>query len=220
MSASPSPPRLAPVAAFVSLLVLALGATGLFSLHLTNLKSAAAAARLAGLDGRRVAAVEARAAFKTQVQEWKNILLRGRSPEDFTIYRERFEREEAAVRAELGRLEGLEPVVGEMGAGALLAEHARLGEAYRAALKDFAPDDPASAPRVDAAVRGIDRGLSDRLDEFARGIERLIAGETRAAADAAAARYEGLRRITWIVASLAMLASLWLVVLAARAGRA
>ncbi|MBC8009188.1 MAG: hypothetical protein H7067_03730, partial [Burkholderiales bacterium] len=154
MSTAPRP-NLLPVAAFVSLLVLLLGATGLFALHLTNAKSATATARLETLDQTRLAAVEARADFKTQVQEWKNILLRGRDAADLTTYRARFEKEEASVRADLESLlkhlhadalavlsEPTRNALAPLDIPALLAEHARLGEAYRAALADFAPAEP------------------------------------------------------------------------------
>src|SRR4249920_3024160 len=36
--------------------------------------------------------------FKKQVQEWKNLLLRGHKYEDFTKYRDSFKKEEAGVR--------------------------------------------------------------------------------------------------------------------------
>lgn len=222
-------PNLLPVAAIVSLLVLALGVTGLFSLHLTNAKSAASAARLEALDQTRVAAVEARAAFKTQVQEWKNILLRGRDAADLSAYRARFEKEEAAVRVDLedlrDRLDGdaiadlaapTKTILAPLDVHALLTEHARLGEAYRAALAGFAPAEPEAAFRTDASVRGIDRALSEQLDAFAAAVEQAAATELRARSADAAARYEGLRRVTWIVAGFAILASLWLCFRASR----
>jgi methyl-accepting chemotaxis protein len=229
---SPAPrPNLAPIAAIVSLLVLALGVTGLFALNLTNAKSAAAIARLEALDETRLAAVEARAAFKTQVQEWKNILLRGRDAADLATYRARFENEEATVRADLESLREqlaeervatlstpTKEALASLDLAALLAEHARLGEAYRAALANFAPDDPDAPRRTDAAVRGIDRELSEQLDAFAATVEKAAAAELRAYAANAAGRYEGLRRITWMVAGLAMFASLWLCFRASRVG--
>jgi methyl-accepting chemotaxis protein len=231
MSPSAPRPNLAPIAAIVSLLVLALGVTGLFALNLTNAKSAAAIARLETLDQTRLAAVEARAAFKTQVQEWKNILLRGRDAADLATYRARFEKEEATVRADLetlhehlgeGRVANFstptKDALASLDLPALLAEHARLGEAYRAALAGFAPDDPDAPRRTDAAVRGIDRRLSEQLDAFAATVEQAAAAELRAYAANAAGRYEGLRRITWMVAGLTMFASLWLCFRASRVG--
>lgn len=224
-----SPParrNLLPVAAFVSLLVLALGATGLFALHLTNAKAASGAARVEAIERTRQGALQARGAFKTQVQEWKNILLRGHAPGDFSTYRERFEQEEARVRAELEALRAQPPsldlpaaVPGLPDVSVLIEEHTRLGAAYRAALADFAPGDPASPRRVDAAVRGADRKLSDELDAFAAEVEKSALAATRALRADADARYEGLRRVTWIVAAFALFASLWLAFLANRAAR-
>ncbi len=217
---SPARPSLLPVAAFVSLLVLLLGATGLFALHHTNEKTAADLARLDATEDALLLAVRARASFKTQVQEWKNILLRGRSPADLADYRARFEAEEALVAAELARLvrrlpeiapPADAPALSVASVEALAAEHARLGETYRAALAahDFSAD-PEAAFRIDASVRGLDRALSDQLDALAATFEQLTTAELRSLTERATARYEALRRITWIVASLAVLASLWL----------
>lgn len=211
-----------PVAAVVSLLVLALGVTGLFSLHLANARSAADLVGLDAIEHRLLVTLRARAAFKTQVQEWKNILLRGRDPADLAAYRARFEQEETAVREHLQTLENAPASEGAARAEAhrpadLLAEHRELGETYRAALAaaDFTRAD---APfRIDAAVRGKDRPLSDKLDALAAEVEQAASAELKAMGERAAARYEGLRRVTWIVAGLAMLASLWLCFRAARA---
>lgn len=213
-------PSLLPVAAFVSLLVLLLGATGLFALHHTNQKIAADLARLDATEDALLLVVRARASFKTQVQEWKNILLRGRGPADLAAFRSRFDAEESAVAADLARLVRRIPAL-ELDATAtpgldiatlesLVAEHAALGAAYRAALIDYDPADDTAPFRTDTAVRGLDRPLSDRLDALAESFERLATDELRTLTTRAAARHEALRRITWIVTSLAVLASLWL----------
>jgi hypothetical protein len=214
---SPARPSLLPVAAFVSLLVLLLGATGLFALHHTNEKTAADLARLDAAEDALLLTVRARAAFKTQVQEWKNILLRGHDPADLARYRAGFEAEERITREALEQLVQSPPdTTFETGQlpfplPTLLAEHARLSEAYRAALAahDLAASRDAGFA-IDRAVRGLDRPLSDKLDHLAIAMERIAATELRALAERAAARYEVLRRITWIVASFAVLASLWL----------
>ncbi len=204
---SPARPSLLPVAAFVSLLVLLLGATGLFALHHTNQKTAEDLARLDAAEDALVLTVRARAAFKTQVQEWKNVLLRGRDLQDLATYRDRFERHEAEVRRDLEILASRESALELSPFSEALEEHTRLGEAYRVALSSF---DPANPLATDAAVRGIDRALDEKLDALAATMEASTTAELKSAFARAAARYEVLRRITWIVASFAVFASLWL----------
>lgn len=217
-------PSLLPLAGFVSLLVLVLAATGLFALHHTNLRTAAALAKLDAVEESLVVTLRTRAAFKTQVQEWKNLLLRGHAPADRDTYLLRFEREEAGVREGLETLALTLPALETSGEASvqgdpqsLREEHARLGEAYRAALANHPPDHPEAARQTDAAVRGIDRDLSDALDTLAASVEAVTASELRAITLASASRYEALRRIVWIIASVAVLASLLLVFRANRA---
>lgn len=218
-------PSLLPVAGFVSLLVLLLAATGLFALHDTNRRASDAFAKLGAVEDSLVVALRTRAAFKTQVQEWKNILLRGHDAAELAIIRGKFEREETIVREgleTLGRdlpaLDASGPAAIQGDPAALRDEHARLGDVYRAALANFKPSGDADAiHRIDASVRGVDRDLSDALDTLAASVEAVAAAELRAIELAAANRYEALRRISWIVASVAVLASLLLVFRANRA---
>ncbi|HEY1110924.1 MAG TPA: hypothetical protein VGE76_19880 [Opitutaceae bacterium] len=215
-------PNLLRPAAIVSLLILALAVTSLFALSHTNLRSAAASTRLAALHAAQVAAVGAQVDFKTQVQEWKNILLRGQNPADLKSHRERFDARAAAVQAGLRAVETqlkaleLDPAT----AMRLAAEHAALLETYRAALADFRPADPQSPFAVDRAVRGIDRKLNDEIDALARHVEQTADKELAAFTVAAAERYGALRRVTVGVAAVAVLAALWLVFQASRATRA
>ncbi|WP_306599651.1 methyl-accepting chemotaxis protein [Geothrix sp. 21YS21S-2] len=115
---------------------------------------------------------DAQAQFKGQVQEFKDILLRGHDPELLARYRGNFEKQEAEVRASLTRLEGLLPPLGLDPALAArsLKEHARLGEAYRAGLARFQPAVPGSYRTVDQSLRGIDRPMGAALGELARSI--------------------------------------------------
>lgn len=216
-------PRLLPAAALVSLLVLVLGATGLFALYHANARAAADLGRLQALNRAHLGAVRARADFKTQIQEWKNILLRGADPADFATYRTRFEQQEAAVHTrleELARtLPALQPAPPVNAAG-LLDEHARLGAAYQAALARFAPADSGAARRADTAVRGVDRRLSDELDAVADVLGRTVANELQGIADASAGRYQAMRRLVLVVTAVAIGAALWLAFAVSRSGRA
>jgi len=136
-------------------------------------------------------ALTAQVSFKTQVQEWKNILLRGQDPELYQRYLAQFEQEEVETRAAVARLLELlrdhDPRV-RASAEHFLAAHLRLGSAYRDALDHYRAEDPAAQLSVDRDVRGIDREpteLIDRLVAEARAHERIqiaaIDRQTRAA---------------------------------------
>ncbi len=95
--------------------------------------------------------------FKTQVQEWKNVLIRGSDPEQLEKYWQRFQDREASIQA---RLESLIPRITEPNARALLTQfrqaHRQMGQAYRQGFEAFTRSgfDPGAG---DQAVQGIDR---------------------------------------------------------------
>ena len=132
------------------------------------------------------AALTAQVHFKKQVQEWKNILLRGQNAGLYANYFQRFETEERETRSQIQRLAGL--LAENDRARALtdrfLEAHRRLGRDYRAALVDYRADDPAPQLAVDRRVRGIDREPTDLLDQvvavaLAHKSESLTDIETR-----------------------------------------
>ncbi|BDU77688.1 methyl-accepting chemotaxis protein [Mesoterricola sediminis] len=153
---------------------------------------------LAALDAtRRIAqtgdlARDTQSEFKTQVQEFKDILLRGHDPALLGKYRAAFARAETEVQANLDKLAealpaaGLDPAL----ARRAQAEHRDLGERYRAGLAAFRPDQPGSYRSVDAALRGVDRPMAAALGELA---EQIIA-RTQALRTQAAQSLEAERR--------------------------
>jgi hypothetical protein len=213
-------PNLLPTAAIVAILVLLLGVIGLFTLSYTNLKSAAALDRLSAFHAAEISAVKAQVSFKTQVQEWKNVLLRGRNPADYQAYFKRFEAQEAAVRANLANVEAQLARLGQPpGATAsLLEEHAALGASYRAALARTPPNDPDYPFAVDRSLRGIDRKLNDEIDALAQSVDADAQVEFAGFRVAAVARYGRLRQLTLGFGGAAVLGALWLMYQAGRAG--
>ena len=105
--------------------------------------------------------------FKVQVQEWKNVLLRGKSPENLTKYWQSFEEQEHKVQALLGTLvqasQDAPALAGQL--QSLRDEHLKLGAAYRTGLDAFikANGDPVAG---DAAVKGIDRATSEQMAQL------------------------------------------------------
>ena len=114
--------------------------------------------------------------FKKQVQEWKDILLRGNNAEDYDKYLAAFGQEEKLVQAALGRLQTLVQDLGmETTAVAKVATlHNELGAKYREALKVFDRANAEAGKAVDKAVRGADRPLTEALDGCIGSIELAV----------------------------------------------
>ena len=119
--------------------------------------------------------------FKTQVQEWKNLLLRGDNYADFQKYQDQFQKEEAIVRAAAQGL--LKEVTDQQAAREIqsfLAAHESMSTSYAAAIQAFSAtkgQDPAAA---DAMVKGIDRAPTDSIDAIVERLQAVVA-EHRAA---------------------------------------
>ena len=109
--------------------------------------------------------------FKIQVQEWKNVLLRGSKPENLDKYWKQFESHESKVNAQLTALQTLatnqnDPMLVSQ-IKELLDEHTQLGVAYRKGKDVFlaAGADPTVG---DKAVTGIDRDASDKMSALVK----------------------------------------------------
>lgn len=120
--------------------------------------------------------------FKIQVQEWKNVLLRGKDPEKLEKYWKGFEKEESGVASDASALILVLPdgkardLMNDF-----LAAHKQLGEGYRKGLVVF----KASAGDFaagDKAVTGIDRAPTQILDNAVEEIAKQ-ATEASSAAD-------------------------------------
>ena len=147
--------------------------------------------------------------FKKQVQEWKNVLLRGRDEEQRLKYWGKFEKQEAAIQ---GSGKSLLDEMPASEARDLLAEfiqaHDTMGKAYREGYQAFidAGFEPSAG---DKAVKGIDRAPTKLLEESAALIGRAaIAATEIALADASRASLTAL--LTTAVALIfGAIVSLW-----------
>jgi methyl-accepting chemotaxis protein len=119
------------------------------------------------------AARTAQVHFKKQVQEWKNVLLRGHEPDALREHLASFDEEERVVQTSLSELRDEMAQAGLASAELerLLGSHKALGAQYREALKARKPGDPKGYVAVDKAVRGIDRGPTDAMDGLVTEIE-------------------------------------------------
>ncbi|AOY88328.1 methyl-accepting chemotaxis protein [Marinobacter salinus] len=137
--------------------------------------------------------------FKTQVQEWKNVLIRGADPEQLEKYWGRFQAREASIQQQL---DDLIPRLQEPEAKALMARfqkaHGEMGRAYRKGFNAFTRSGFDSGAG-DKAVQGIDR-------EPARLIDSATDAVRAASLDEAKRLNTVVTERSWIVASLLMIA--------------
>ncbi len=108
--------------------------------------------------------------FKTQVQEFKNSLIRGQNPEAFAKYVKAFDEQSEKVDKNLRALSELMADMPEKDIVALptaaLEHHIEVTKKYRAALQAYQSDNVASIFTVDALVKGIDRSFIDDVDKL------------------------------------------------------
>lgn len=175
------------------------GWNGLSQIHDFQLRSArdAAAYSLAS-DTARVAQVD----FKKQVQEWKDLLLRGQDPAAFTKYRDAFVAQGDAVHGDLLTLRsqflglGL-PVKAVDDA---MGTHADLRTIYLAAIEKYKAGDAGSAHVVDGLVKGIDRAPTAAIDDIVAGIRKQQAtSSAQIDADSASAFHQATVLLAVIV---------------------
>ncbi|GAB1460570.1 methyl-accepting chemotaxis protein [Thauera sp.] len=160
----------------------------------------------------------AQVSFKTQVQEWKNVLLRGKDPASYERHLQGFNQQDKAVSDALERLEALSREMGiadRLEVARVRTIFAELAPAYLNALRSYDRDDLDPATKVDTLVRGVDRAPTAQIDGL---VERIvaIAGE-RARAEAQAARdiYAAVKTglAVFIAAAVAILAVLaWMII--------
>jgi methyl-accepting chemotaxis protein len=111
--------------------------------------------------------------FKSQVQEWKDMLLRAGDAQALQQHRAQFEHESAQVRqllfvtADSLRAVGLDPQEAE----ALRTAHADLVDRYRSALDRFDLGKHDAVREIDGVVKGMDRGTSEKFEQVTEDIE-------------------------------------------------
>jgi methyl-accepting chemotaxis protein len=113
--------------------------------------------------------------FKKQVQEWKNILLRGNDKDLFDKHLRAFNEEDQKVNEYLKSLSRITsgsgmsvPQIAD-----IIKVHEKLGHQYLEALKKYKQSDLKSAVLVDKSIRGIDRQMTDDIDAMLVIIKNL-----------------------------------------------
>jgi len=155
--------------------------------------------------------LQAQVEFKSQVQEWKDTLLRGSNPEAFNKYWGQFEKRESQVAADL---KDLLQAVDEPAAKDLLQQfqtaHQAMGVNYRKGLQAF-KNANFDHKAGDKAVAGMDRAPSELLS---KAVEKLSKNADEASRHISAQAYRGFIRdlgLIGMIVILAMIAFLWIV---------
>jgi ABC-type transporter Mla subunit MlaD len=136
--------------------------------------------------------------FKKQVQDFKDVLLRGKNADDYAKYFKGFEMDEAATRQDLTTLKaqleqaGIDPAL----VAKTAADHADLSGKYRLALKAFDPTLPNPSEVVDREVRGIDRATTDEIDGIVDQVQHFDQATTKSLEAAFAVRIEHIKELT------------------------
>ena len=158
--------RLGLLGAFFFLALVFVGLRGWSALDAASARSAEAMQRSVALTEAVDAARSAQVEFKIQVQEWKNILLRGGDAAAFRRYREAFVASGAQTRKELAGLQAMMAALklDTAPVAQALQAHDALGVSYLAALQQYDGARADSAHTVDALVKGMDREPTRQID--------------------------------------------------------
>jgi methyl-accepting chemotaxis protein len=115
--------------------------------------------------------------FKIQVQEWKNVLLRGKDPAKLTQYWGQFETLHESIQQQGNQLKNQLDGESRAKVESFLQAHTAAMQRYKTGLEDFKASgfDPAAG---DKAVTGIDREPSKLLEESAQIISAQVTRET------------------------------------------
>jgi len=141
--------------------------------------------------------------FKNQVQEWKNILLRGNDRGSFDKYLKQFIEEERKAQAWLkeAKLAMAELGLDSSDVDKLLQDHMELGRRYREALQQFDHDKPDAGHVVDRLVKGMDRETNMGMDKIVERIEQEVKKTAGRIVENSEATYGTALKISiWIIA--------------------
>ncbi len=144
--------------------------------------------------------------FQREVQEWKDILLRGNDPDLYAKYYDAFEKRSADVGLGLSdmRKQAAELGLDTKNIDTLLAAHVELHGTYLEALKSYNRTHPTAGQEVDKLVRGVDRPTSTALDKLSQDIVSFSIKSTDTATQDVAAKESASRWLTLLALGLSL----------------
>ena len=161
--------------ALFTVLIIAVGVFSLIAIVETNKRlhqSVLEGQRMASaVDTARLSQVH----YKKQVQEWKNMLLRGQDKASFDKHLSAFNEEDRKVSEYLKSLSQITSSAGlpVSEITGIIQKHEELGRRYREALTKYRHTDFHSAMAVDQSILGIDRNLTNEIDAIVDHIKDL-----------------------------------------------
>ena len=174
--------------ALVGLLLLAVVAVGGFGLYASRAAEERSVANLEiardmliGLDAARAAEVS----FKIQIQEFKNVLLRGHDQKDYDKYFAAFKERTAVINKRFADARAIMVLHGMETASIDTATkmHGEIIGQYLEGLKKFDVSKPESSQIVDMLVRGKDRPLEGKIDVIISDMQKFAEKEGARAAE-------------------------------------
>ena len=146
--------------------------------------------------------------FKIQVQEWKNILLRGYDISDKKKYFAEFEKKETSVRDRLNNAsimaEQLGLVTESEKIKKITEHHVTLGLIYRTTLDKTSFETYKNIQKADQSVKGADRELEALLSGVSNEISKINTSQREAMQDSLNQRYLSLRKLILIIMTIAL----------------
>ena len=160
--------RLKFLAGFLILSLILLGGTGWQTLRDNHNRGVEVANTTSRIEHAVDIARKAQVDFKIQIQEWKNILLRGGDAAEFSKYKSSFEQKMKDVQTDLT---DLEKTLGALKLNPALAREAiqstqEMSAKYLDALKQYDRSRAESAHVVDKLVSGMDRTPNQKIDNI------------------------------------------------------
>lgn len=170
------------------------GLIAVLGLYFVNERHARALSELDRLVETLETARAAEVHFMKEIQEWKNILLRGNNLADYAEYGDAFTGEQQIVREKLQTLAAEDGPVPVARVRSLIQTHEDLERRYDEALEAH-PTSIIDARAIDEQVRGMDRPLTDELESLVEEVNRQVDATRAAAREADAAHYATLRTL-------------------------
>ena len=209
------------------MLVAMVGLFSLFSIWSINRAWMDGTKQSVQLDSLSRAALDSQVSFKVQVQEWKNILLRGDDVALLDKYLKSFQANAKETQKNIARVSAEARLLGLMVqvdiAKGLAATHESLTQRYettlaqaQASAKSLSPE---TARQVDNALRGIDRDLENSIAAFAVELVVVADQERRLLEARMQDRYATLRWFIIGVISLSLVITAYVLTGAMRATR-
>lgn len=200
--------RLVGLSAILLLGSLLLGLVAWSSLSKTNDLLQLSLSQAAAAEDAVNTARKAQVTFKIQIQEWKNILVRGHDAQAFNKYREAFVKTGQETQDELIKLQ---QIFSQLGLETPKLAEARqalttLQASYLLALKEYDQQRLDSTQTVDALVKGMDRAPTQQIDEIVAYVGEHSA-RIRAENQASAQQQYSIALTIMLLALLVLMAS-------------